>query len=283
MKRNGFERPYHVLQILSWILLFCFSGIFYFIMIPQLSGAGVIVTSAFYTVFLISAVVSAYLTTKCDPTDKLVKVQLEGTPVEPSEFICTLCKCFVTLGSKHCARCCRCVYKFDHHCKWVNNCIGKENYNEFLWLLFSCIMLTLCGMVTGNYIWISLVVNGPTDEAKDWLKLNWVSKNFLLAGLLVCSLITTAVFFLLSYLMMFHIYLICKGQTTYEFVLEKRKMKIEPKREVTTTLDTTTDLLRTLSNKIVITENNSFEIREEISERMPRARASTPEFNYENV
>ncbi|MCB0370870.1 MAG: hypothetical protein KDD45_15965 [Bdellovibrionales bacterium] len=28
----------------------------------------------------------------------------------------------------HCKRCRRCVEFFDHHCKWLNNCIGAKNY-----------------------------------------------------------------------------------------------------------------------------------------------------------
>ena len=32
------------------------------------------------------------------------------------------------LDSYHCKRCGRCTEDFDHHCKFLNNCIGRKNY-----------------------------------------------------------------------------------------------------------------------------------------------------------
>lgn len=38
-------------------------------------------------------------------------------------------------SSKHCQACKKCVIGFDHHCLWLNCCIGSPNYNQFLALL----------------------------------------------------------------------------------------------------------------------------------------------------
>lgn len=60
--------------------------------------------------------------------------------------LCPECEVIRTDRSRHCNICNRCVERFDHHCPWVNNCIGKHNYKEFL-------MFTL-----SNFIYIALLL-----------------------------------------------------------------------------------------------------------------------------
>ena len=87
-------------------------------------------------------IITAYI----DPTDPLVheyrNCRNSGIPFENLDykFYCEICDSWVNNNSKHCVRCRRCVKDFDHHCKWINNCIGGLNYKYFFKLICSTLI-----------------------------------------------------------------------------------------------------------------------------------------------
>lgn len=53
-------------------------------------------------------------------------------------IICPECIIEKPLRSRHCEICRRCVGVYDHHCPWINNCVGKENHRFFLSYVSLC-------------------------------------------------------------------------------------------------------------------------------------------------
>ncbi|NXD32079.1 ZDHC4 palmitoyltransferase, partial [Spelaeornis formosus] len=67
----------------------------------------------------------------------LVKVYAYDGVLFQRGLVCPTCTLEKPARSKHCSVCRTCVHRFDHHCVWVNNCIGACNAGVFLLYLLS--------------------------------------------------------------------------------------------------------------------------------------------------
>ncbi|XP_059349905.1 palmitoyltransferase ZDHHC23 [Ammospiza nelsoni] len=54
---------------------------------------------------------------------------------------CTKCQLVRPARAGHCRLCGRCVRRLDHHCVWINSCVGEQNHQAFI-LALSFFMLT---------------------------------------------------------------------------------------------------------------------------------------------
>ena len=60
--------------------------------------------------------------------------------------LCPYCKVNKSKYTKHCHICCHCIENFDHHCQWINNCVGEKNSTMFV-----CFLLVLIIKLILNY------------------------------------------------------------------------------------------------------------------------------------
>ncbi|KAJ2844902.1 palmitoyltransferase swf1 [Coemansia erecta] len=70
------------------------------------------------------------------------------------DHVCRTCHLRKPARSKHCSACGRCVQMMDHHCMWLNNCIGLNNARWFLGFLVS--FSTVC--IYGSYIFATVLL-----------------------------------------------------------------------------------------------------------------------------
>ncbi|ACO66019.1 predicted protein, partial [Micromonas commoda] len=129
---------------------------------------------------------------------------------------CHRCECPKPELTHHCKVCRKCVLKMDHHCPWVNNCVGHRNYRYFFNFL--------------AWLWLACALT----VALTW-RPAWYGGRGLTTGLrsktatLFSAVLALSIFCAMCLMWFWHVYLVCTAQTTIDYY-EFRDLRKEAKR-----------------------------------------------------
>ncbi|XP_030648140.1 LOW QUALITY PROTEIN: palmitoyltransferase ZDHHC20-A [Chanos chanos] len=127
---------------------------------------------------------------------------------------CDRCQLIKPDRCHHCSTCDTCVLKMDHHCPWVNNCVGFSNYKYFV--LFLGYSMLYCVFIAATVLQYFI---------KFWTLCRWkaaehckVNTSTRTPNSNVLFLFFVASMFFISILSLFsyHLWLVAKNRTTIE-------------------------------------------------------------------
>ena len=138
------------------------------------------------------------------------------------QYFCRICDTHVLKNSKHCGKCNRCTYEFDHHCAWVSADIGLLNYIDFLRMLLGVLatVLVQCGLAVYTLVEVAAQTRRQGDSG---LKVGFITVEqlrILAWSSLALSIVAGC---LDTYLLVFHYKLIRKNITTLKHLRRKSK------------------------------------------------------------
>ncbi|CAF1218718.1 unnamed protein product [Rotaria sordida] len=244
-RRNSYSLPLHYVQIIAIILIFFLILMNYLTLCVNIpthpwQWLNIVLSSFFILPFFIVFIALNYI----DPAENEViyKSYRPRTDFDRrqhahviTELYCHVCDVQVTEKAKHCSSCNKCIYSFDHHCIWLNTCIGGKNYRLFLLMLSLIVIGTLFIFLNSLLQFIGSfqgLSSSSSLSLKPYYGLDQYAILMIPSSKIAFQVITAIIGFisivtwiLSGYLLGFHIYLCYYGFSTYDYVVNQRLNK----------------------------------------------------------
>jgi len=154
-----------------------------------------------------------------------VRYMGESLPIAParpewqpaSATLCKKCQAPRPERAHHCMLCGKCVLRMDHHCPWINNCVGLHNHKFFLLLGIYTWLASLVALGTSLPELVRLAGIAVGFESIDDLQGNSNSvRMWDVWAFLIYGLFAVLIALLLTSLLSTHVPLACRNMTTIE-------------------------------------------------------------------
>jgi len=210
-RKCGFEAPYTTIQIVTGsVYILLVSGFCALWATADVNAQELYTISSFvYGALVLLLIVIWVVIEVADPAS--IETDPTYTPEDKDPELCRYCYTPQRARTKHCGLCNKCVHDFDHHCLYLNTCVGGRNYPLFVSLVTLSVVLV-------SYQCLGLIY------------LLWHEKKFISARTFLIGV--EAIFSLLlgmlcGSLISAHCYLRCfLNKTTYEYLKDRKAKRL---------------------------------------------------------
>ncbi|XP_050794034.1 palmitoyltransferase ZDHHC3 isoform X1 [Gopherus flavomarginatus] len=125
--------------VVTWMLVFYADFVVLLVMlVPSRDYIYSVINGILFNMLAFLALASHFRAMLSDPgavpKGNATKEFIESLQLKPGQVVykCPKCCSIKPDRAHHCSVCKRCIRKMDHHCPWVNNCVGENNQKYFV-------------------------------------------------------------------------------------------------------------------------------------------------------
>ncbi|XP_060706282.1 palmitoyltransferase ZDHHC3 isoform X2 [Hemiscyllium ocellatum] len=140
--------------IVTWMLIFYAEFVVIFVMlVPAKDLLYSIINGIIFNTLAFLALASHSRAMLTDPgavpKGNATKEFIESLQLKPGQVVykCPKCCSIKPERAHHCSVCKRCIRKMDHHCPWVNNCVGENNQKYFVLFTMYIALISLHALI----------------------------------------------------------------------------------------------------------------------------------------
>ncbi|XP_066207239.1 palmitoyltransferase ZDHHC3 isoform X1 [Saccopteryx leptura] len=211
--------------IVTWFLVLYAEFVVLFVMlIPSRDYVYSVINGVIFNLLAFLALASHCRAMLTDPgavpKGNATKEFIESLQLKPGQVVykCPKCCSIKPDRAHHCSVCKRCIRKMDHHCPWVNNCVGENNQKYFVLFTMYIALISLHALVMVGFHFLHCF-------EEDWTKCSYFSPPTTV--ILLILLCFEGLLFLIFTSVMFgtQVHSICTDETG----IERLKRKHQPR------------------------------------------------------